>query len=311
MNIDDFSTFVFDLTNSAIGLNLDDHQASQIQILQKAISFDAAWWGWSNFSGGRNRLINTGLFNLPQSYDSVIRAVLHLDPFVKSGRNLAIFAKTIDIKTLELPEDYAKALQAFQISSVLSGHCRLQGETEFNFFLSLYRRKHGPAFSDADCRTYRLVLRHIEQNLSLNLKAELRSLAPDQGEAAIVSEGGAVVRATREFQNKLQAETANIKKLLSKLSFGQDSWIGDNLILESSKYKPGLALVRMAPNTMLARLSPKERQVADALKKGMTMRDIAAERGVSINTVRNQVAAIYKKTDTKNRTIFIAKFGLR
>jgi len=60
MKTEDFSTLIFNLMNSAIGLNPDDHQAAQIEILQQAIPFDAAWWGWSSFSNGRNHLINTG-----------------------------------------------------------------------------------------------------------------------------------------------------------------------------------------------------------------------------------------------------------
>ncbi len=312
MNLEDLSSLILQLTDSAIGLSLDDHQTGQIEVLQKAIPFDAAWWGWSNFSGGRNRLINTGLFNLPQSYDSAIRAVLHLDPFVKTGRNLSIYGKTIDAETDALPHDYRKTLEAFHIRSILNGHCRFQGDSEFNFFLSLYKTQAGQAFSETDSRTYRLILRHIEQNLSLSLRAELRSLAPKDGEAAIVSEGGAVVRATRGFRDKLRDACANgtkIDALLTDMSFGLRHWMGGDVVLESTRYEPGLVLLRLSPNSLLARLSPQEQQVAEALMLGKSMREIAVERRVSHNTVRNQVAAIYKKAGTKNRVSFLTKAG--
>lgn len=311
MKIEDLSNLIFDLTNSAIGLNPDDHQAAQIEILQKVIPFDAAWWGWSNFSSGRNHLINTGLFNLPRSYDSAIRAVLHVDPLIKTARNLAIYGRTIDVEKEDLPPEYRKALGAFRIRSILNGHCRLQGDTDFNFFLSLYKRNAGPPFSETDSGAYRMVLRHIEQNLSLSLRAELRSLTPNGGEAAILSEGGAIVRATRGFQERLRAGEIgqNMQALLSDLSFGPSRWAGNDFVLESALYKPGLMLVKMSSNTLIVRLSPHETIVADAIAEGKSMRQIAEDRGVSHNTVRNQVAAIYKKLGVSNRVSFLAKMS--
>lgn len=314
MKTTDLSNFIFQLTNSAIEMRPDAHQASQIALLKEVVPFDAAWWGWSNFSGGRNRLNNTGLYDLPSSFESAVRAVLHLDPFVQSGRNLAVYGKTVDVEADDLPRDYRQCLRAFDIKSILNGHCRLQGDTQFNFFLSLYKRTGGDRFSDADSRDFRVILKHIEQNLSLSLRAELRSLAPKDGEAAIVSEGGAIVRATRDFQDRLAQEcrtVAHSAKVLSDMSFGQLRWASASVVLEGALYKPGLRLIRLAPSSALARLSRHEREVADDLSQGLTMREIAAKRDVSHNTVRNQVASIYRKTGVTNRALFMAKMDLR
>ena len=313
MEINAFSHLIFQLTNSAIELPPDAHQASQVKILREAIPFDGAWWGWSNFEGGRNRLINTGLVDLPQSFESAVRAVLHLDPFVKTGRNLAVYDRTIDVQADDLPKEYRSCLEAFQITSILNGHCRLQGNTQFNFFLSLYKRDSGDKFSDADRDDFRLILRHLEQCLSLSLRTELRSMAPSNGEAAIVSQGGRIVRATSGFRDRLANETSNPTVqggIMSDMSFGRVKWTGTSFVLDGSPYKPGLVLVRMAQNDILARLSIKERHVAEYLSRGLTMREIALERGVAHNTVRNQVATIYRKIGVTNRATFMARIGL-
>ncbi|MBU2981844.1 LuxR C-terminal-related transcriptional regulator [Lentibacter algarum] len=313
MRIGEFSDIVFRLTNSAIEARPGEHQRAQIEILRDAIKFDAAWWGWSNLSGGRNRLINTGTLGLPQSFESAVRAVLHLDPLVKHGRNLAVFGRTVDVENDDLPEDYKHCLEAFQIGSILNGHCRLQGETQFNFFLSLYTRSGGQKLSNDDTRDFRLILRHIEQNLSLSLRAELRSLAPENGEAAFVSVGGAIVRSTRGFLNQLEQNGLNrsqISEILADLSFGQRRWRGDKLLLDARAYRRDLILVRLAPHDVLAQLSKEERNVADLLALGHTMREIAQKREVSHNTVRNQVASIYRKTGVKNRTMLLSQTRL-
>lgn len=43
------------------------------------------------------------------------------------------------------------------------------------------------------------------------------------------------------------------------------------------------------------RLSPRERKVAELYLSGLTMRQIATTNRVSPHTVRNQLAAIYRK----------------
>lgn len=310
MRISEFSDLVFRLTNSAIASRPGEHQESLIEILRDSIQFDAAWWGWSNLSAGRNCLINTGVLGLPQSFESAVRAVLHVDPLIQHGRKRTVFGKTVDIENDDLPVDFKRCFEAFRINSILNGHCRLQGETQFNFFLSLYTKSGDRKFLTREANDFSLILRHIEQNLSLSLRAELRSLAPRKGEAAFVSMGGAIVRATSGFLELLSHEglrQSDISEILADLSFGQRRWEGTTLVLEGSDYRPDLTLIRLAPNSVLFTLSQEERNVAELLVRGLTMREIALKKGVSHNTVRNQVASIYRKTGAKNRTMLLAQ----
>lgn len=308
MLLNELSELVFRLTESAIETRHDDHQLAQIKILKGSINFDAAWWGWSNFHGGKSRLINTGLYGLPPSFESAVRAGLHADPLVKVGRNLAVFGKVLSTADKDLPDDFRNLLEAYQIKSVLSGHCRLQGETSFNFFLSLYIKSNDQTFSENEADSYRLVLRHIEQNLSLSLRAELRSQAPSNGEAAFVSVGGGIIRATREFSRHLIDEglRANeISEILAGLTFDTGYWVGSKISMESSSYRRDMVLIRQAPIDALGKLSRAERGVAEQMGKGFSMREIAAQKAVSHNTVRNQVSSIYRKIGVNNRTMLL------
>lgn len=54
-------------------------------------------------------------------------------------------------------------------------------------------------------------------------------------------------------------------------------------------------------------LSPPERQVAARLEFGLRNREIAAEFGLSVETVRKHVAHILKKTGAPTRAAFVAK----
>lgn len=53
-------------------------------------------------------------------------------------------------------------------------------------------------------------------------------------------------------------------------------------------------------------LSPREQVVADFLARGYQNLQIAANLGVSVHTIRHQVASILRKTGTFNRTDFAA-----
>jgi DNA-binding CsgD family transcriptional regulator len=51
-----------------------------------------------------------------------------------------------------------------------------------------------------------------------------------------------------------------------------------------------------------ARLSPREREVAEYVCLGLTNSEIGTATGIAPNTIRNHVASILRKTETANRT---------
>lgn len=51
----------------------------------------------------------------------------------------------------------------------------------------------------------------------------------------------------------------------------------------------------------MARLSPAERAVVDALLEGHSNREIAARRGAALRTVANQLASAYRKVGVRSR----------
>ncbi|MEO0937204.1 MAG: LuxR C-terminal-related transcriptional regulator [Pseudomonadota bacterium] len=314
MEISAFSELIHRLTKSAIESGPEDHEAAQIEFLKDTIPFDSAWWGWSNFTAGKNRLINTGTFGLPSSFSAAVRAIMHTDPLIRHGRDLAVFSKTIHVGEDVLQPDFERTLSDFQINAILSGHCRLQGDTHFNFFLSLYRCKRSGRFTETEARDFRFVLRHLEQNLSLSLRAELRALAPPKGEAAFICIGGAVIRTTRGFNARLVAEglsQKDIAHLIEDFSFGRNRWENEALVVEGTPYRQDWILVTLSPKGALLSLPKEERVVAELLIQGFSVREIAQKRCVSPNTVRNQIASIYRKTGVNSRAKFLNRARLQ
>ena len=256
MHIADFSDLVLRLNNSAVESSSREHHNNLIEILAGLVQFDAAWWGWSNLAGGRTTLVSTATFGLSHGFESALRAVAHRDPLIQHGRSVPVYAKSIEADLSGLDRDFRNFLIAFDIGAILNGHCRLAGETDFNFFMSLYRRTGGPGFTDEETSDFRVILRHLEQSLSLTLKAELRSLAPPGGEAALLGENGAIVRATRAFRQRLREEfptSAEAHAVLVEMSGTERIWTGRNITLFSRHHMPGLILVRLAAADLSSR----------------------------------------------------------
>jgi len=71
-----------------------------------------------------------------------------------------------------------------------------------------------------------------------------------------------------------------------------------------------LQLVRTMPipGNQSAELSERERQVLDGLAAGQINKQIAAQMGVSIHTVRTYIRRIYEKLHVRSRTEALAKY---
>ena len=49
-------------------------------------------------------------------------------------------------------------------------------------------------------------------------------------------------------------------------------------------------------------LSARERQIVEAVARGLSNRDIAAEAGIAPQTVKNHLSSIFQKLQVKSRT---------
>jgi DNA-binding NarL/FixJ family response regulator len=64
----------------------------------------------------------------------------------------------------------------------------------------------------------------------------------------------------------------------------------------------GAALAVTAPADVDGILSPRERQVLEAIASGLTTKEAARQLYISVKTVKNHLASIYEKLDARDRT---------
>ena len=63
------------------------------------------------------------------------------------------------------------------------------------------------------------------------------------------------------------------------------------------------------PAAEVAALSPRERQVLEALSQGQRYKEVADTLGVSIDTVRTHVKEVYRKLHVNSRAEAVLKLG--
>lgn len=303
MQTADLSDLVLRLTTSAMDKAAADHQAQMADALRDITPFDAAWWGWSNFSGGQINLVRSVTQGLPGHFEEAVRPVLAVDPFIRHGRNLPVFSMAISSHQALIRPEWRDFAAEFGLKSTMNAHCRLSEGSSYNFFMSLYRFA-GPDFSAEEIADFRIIIRHLEQSLSLALRGEMRRLTPLGGEAAVVDGAAQIVRATRGFRAALASEPLSprrLKSVLTALAMGQARWSGAAISLTSAPYGSDLVLIRQSRPGLWDRLAPQETRVAELYLTGLTMADIALRLNVSPHTVRNQISSIYRKTGVRGK----------
>ena len=296
MNRSDLSDFVIQLTDSATRLAPLDFHRDLIRLVRSIARFDAAWWGWSVIRERHLSFVHSQTINLQDGFVDAARAQLATDPFVRSARRLRLFAQTLNREEVDAGSPAAAVMRDFGIAQVLAGHSQV-GEGPFNFFMSLYRSAPEPRFTREETADFRILLRHLQQALALSLRLSLEAgvdrgeewaLADAAGEQFLHSPGFAGLH---RQAGRLALDGIEPKRPLAR----------SGVVLRAERYSDDLQLVRATPGTDVPNLTPRESEVCRLYLDGLSRREVAAALKLSENTVRNQIAAIYRKTGSRDR----------
>ena len=113
---------------------------------------------------------------------------------------------------------------------------------------------------------------------------------------------GAALKALREADGALSPE------VLAHLSALSERGLRLTLDLDASrKLGSPLVIAREGPGLDLARLTPRQREVALLVATGLSNKEIARALGLSVSTVKDHVHAILTRLGLTSRAALIAK----
>ena len=299
----ELSEFVLTLIDKANTHTPLRFQQFMIDLVRDVTVFDAAWWGWSLFRAGKVTIVHTNLSGLPAAFETAVRSQLVNDPFVRTGRSLKLFTKSLTINEIASNPHFRSLSDEFNVTQMLNGHCNVR-EGPFNFFMSLYRFDKSQAFSETETADFLAILRHLEQALSLSLQFDLAMRVEPHSEWALIDHDGELFLSSTGFHSALAATLPRGQKPSTRLKeiARQETFSSRHgQVFSRARYSNELWLVSIQPHNPWKLLSPKERQIAEMLCAGATSRAIADKLDVSQNTVRNQTTSIYKKMGVHNK----------
>lgn len=314
MNRYELSDFVIKLTKSATSNRFMTHQAKMISLTAELVKFRTAWWGWSYLDKQKIRIVNSFTHNLPRNFEAMWKRVAADDPFIKFGRKKNDYAKNINFLTDRSVPSIDEFGTHFRIGHVLNGHRKLS-ESGFNFFMSLYRYPGDEPYTSDEASSFEIVLRHLEQSLSVGLHFDMTLRSAENNGWALIDAEGQIAKASGSFLDQLSAEwpvariQENFKKAGQSLAGREDLWAGKQIVLKSRRFSKDLTLIDLHMQSGWDVLSNKERRVAELFSRGLTAREIATIENNSVNTIRNQISAVYKKLGVAGKAE-LARSGL-
>lgn len=286
MNRNDLSDFVIRLTDSASTLRPLEFHCDLISLVGSIARFDSAWWGWSVIRERNLSFVHSRTLNLSEGFVARAKAQLETDPFVQRGRRMRLFSHTLARSEVASDTDLARVMDDYAIAQILAGHSQVR-EGPFNFFMSLYRGPRSPAFSREEIGDLRLLLRHFQQALSLSLRLSLEAQVGASEEWALVDAGGEVFLRSAGFPASAGGCDRGRRKA--------------GTVLRTERYSDDLQLVVAVAGAEVAGLTAREHEVCRLYLEGLSRRDVAHALGLSENTVRNQIASIYRKTGCRDK----------
>lgn len=125
------------------------------------------------------------------------------------------------------------------------------------------------------------------------------------------SQNGTFIDDTRVSQGILQVRQKLRLGLVALQLVSTDAeLIGDDEEVETDRVDPDRAHRTPIPTQYLAVLSPRQREIVDLIIEGSPDKQIAAQVGISIHTVRHHLKEIYRVLGVNSRTMLLAKvFG--
>lgn len=281
-----------------------------MEIVRAAVNFDSGIWATSDIVSDDFNCIY--LFHQPpeliHNYNKHIRISgdhLAKTALASPGRTIRLADVCPSDRRHEIPTFWEHCSQ-FGIEHALCT-CPISPVAQIPTGLSFYRAAQDSPFTDEDRETVELLVPHMIEAMRLNLFSFMNSPGIRTGDALAICDGtGVLYETTPRFPELMTSKWPDWRGPQLKLPFaslaGHDAarWTEHGLTFEAKPCRD-LYLLRMTMENPLDRLSPRQRDVAEMLAKGMRYKNIARDLDISPSTVTKHVNQIHLRLEIGGR----------
>ena len=299
-----FSTLALDLQRLAQHQDIEHFQHHALARLSQLLAFDSAWWGRAAVIDGMPEEHNSYLYHLPPHYLADWQSIRHLDVTVGRVHATPGQAVIIDMRDPANGSALNWLGQRHGLGQLLCViHIDLQ--THLSDHLTLYRKPGAPRFNTHDCLLLNNLMLHLVAAVSANqirtLVAMRETLTHPRNLALAVCDARGVLQCTeRGFVDLLLSEWPGWSGPTLPVPVDERGYEGKHIHLQVWGVGDQWLLAARGQR-VLHQLSPRENDVAQGFGEGKTYKEVARDLGLSPNTVRHHLRAIYSKLGVKDK----------
>lgn len=299
-----FSAMTLELQRLAQDKDIEHFHHAALGCINQLLPFDSAWWGRAALIEGLPEEHNSYLYKLPRSYLSDWQSIRHIDVTVGRVHDIPGQAVIVDMRDPSNGSGLNWLGESYGIGELLC-IAYVDPQTHLSDHLTVYRAPEAPRFSDQDCRLLNNLMLHLVAAVSAN---QIRTLVamretltrPRNLALAVCDQRGTLHCAERGFVDLLLTEWTDWTGPCLPVAMDANGYEGKYLQIEASRVGD-LFLLAARSRTVLMQLSPRENDVAQGFGEGKTYKEVARDLGMSPNTVRHHIRAIYSKLGVKDK----------
>lgn len=300
-----FSATTLELQRLAQNSDIEHFHQPALASISQVLPFTSAWWGRAALIDGLPEEHSSYLYHLPPSYLPDWQSIRHTD--VTIGRVHARPGQAVIVDMTD-PDNGAGLNWLGKTYGIGELLCVvfIDPQTHLSDHLALYRKPGAPRFTEQDCEVLNNIMLHLVAAVSANhirtLVAKREMLTPSRNLAlAVCDQRGTLHCAEKGFVDLLLGEWPDWKGPLLPVALDARGHDGKRVQIEASAVGD-LFLLAARSRSVLVQLSPRENDVAQGFGEGKTYKEIARDLGVSPNTVRHHIRAIYNKLGVNDKT---------
>jgi DNA-binding CsgD family transcriptional regulator len=302
MDID--SSLLLELYRAARFMPVAEFPEFALGLLRRCLSFDSARLLTVEFAGSATLIRSSTAYNVNGNHVLDWASINRKDLVLAAVREQTNRPISFHVATLFAAPEYSVVRDYAERYEHANGLCVALADTESGYTdgLSLYRARDDDHFGVQEQLLLRLLMPHLIEALKLNRQLSVAAgPAPPQGALLIARLDGSVQYCTHAASELLAREWGEWQaaRLPARLLYelgrpGFQRYEGAWLSVAAERIGQ-LLFLRLRPQSPLAQLSPREREVARKYSSGASTKQIAAELGLAPATVRNFVQRIYQK----------------
>ena len=300
-----FSTMTLELQRLAQNNDIEHFHQPALASISQVLPFTSAWWGRAALIDGMPEEHSSYLYNLAPSYLPDWQSIRHTDVTIHRVHERPGQTVIVDMRDPANGAGLNWLGETYGIGELLCV-VYIDPQTHLSDHLALYRVPGAPRFTEQDCRILDNIMLHLVAAVSANhirtLVAKREMLTPSRNLAlAVCDQRGTLHCAERGFVDLLLNEWPDWTGPLLPVPMDARGYDGKRLQVEASAVGD-LYLLAARGRNAFDQLSPRENAVALGFGEGKTYKEIARDLGMSPNTVRHHIRAIYSKLGVNDKT---------